>query len=360
MTKKCKGCGVEMQSDDKNALGYTPKEDADYCQRCFRLRHYGDVTINMQQGIEANKTFDQIAKLDALVCYVCDVFDLEDDLISRLNQKLDGKELLLVITKRDLLPDTFSNERLAHYLQQRLAQEGIKVKDIVICGHMNTNYEESKDALLDLMESIEAYRNGRDVVFMGVANAGKSTLINRLLSSSELTVSRNPGTTLDLVKIELPYFTLYDTPGIENHHSVLSWLDAKDLKNVIPSAQIRPRVFQIHQDQSFAIGGLARMDVTVKGDASVTAYFSRELDVHRGKLEKADELWQKHFGKDFVPTISKSLSDFQTFTAPKMEKGTKMDVVIHGLGWFCLSGDVKSVSVRVPKGIYVTFRKAMI
>ena len=38
--KICKGCGVVLQSSDAAAIGYTPKMEADYCQRCFRIRHY--------------------------------------------------------------------------------------------------------------------------------------------------------------------------------------------------------------------------------------------------------------------------------------------------------------------------------
>ena len=35
MTKYCKGCGVLLQNEDENALGYVPTLDASYCQRCF-------------------------------------------------------------------------------------------------------------------------------------------------------------------------------------------------------------------------------------------------------------------------------------------------------------------------------------
>ena len=64
MTKYCKGCGVLLQNEDENALGYVPTLDASYCQRCYRIRHYGDVTINMQQGIESNATLEKINKID--------------------------------------------------------------------------------------------------------------------------------------------------------------------------------------------------------------------------------------------------------------------------------------------------------
>ena len=48
-----------------------------------------------------------------------------------------------------------------------------------------------------------------------------------------------------------------------------------------------------------------------------------------------------------------------TYHAPEMTE-EKMDVVIHGLGWFCVSGKVSDIYVRVHKGIHVSFRKAMI
>ena len=49
---KCIGCGAQLQTADKNAPGYTPKADAQYCQRCFRLIHYDDLTLSMKTGID--------------------------------------------------------------------------------------------------------------------------------------------------------------------------------------------------------------------------------------------------------------------------------------------------------------------
>lgn len=37
MTKYCKGCGVRLQDEDREAIGYTPNLEKDYCQRCFRI-----------------------------------------------------------------------------------------------------------------------------------------------------------------------------------------------------------------------------------------------------------------------------------------------------------------------------------
>ena len=62
--KICKGCGVVLQSSDAAAIGYTPKMEADYCQRCFRIRHYDDVVISMKQGIDSDAVLQMIMALD--------------------------------------------------------------------------------------------------------------------------------------------------------------------------------------------------------------------------------------------------------------------------------------------------------
>lgn len=360
MTKYCKGCGVELQNDDKTALGYVPKLDATYCERCFKIRNYGEVTIQMSQKIESNKTLDKISKINGIVFWVVDLFAFESSMISRLNQKLNTDDIILVLTKRDVLPKTLSDKKIIEFVEFRLKEENTKVKDIIICGYLLKHNDEAKACIHNIYSHIEAYRKDKDVVFMGVANAGKSTILNQLLKSEDLTTSRHPGTTLDLVPIKQDGYTIYDTPGIENHHSVLTFLSPKDLKTVIPTKPIKPFVSQIYEDQSFAAGGLARLDVVVKGKASVVGYFSRSLSIHRGKLENADNLWNKHLNEMLVPCLDTSMLTMHTFQAPKIKSKQKLDIVIHGLGWFCVSGDIQDIYVRVHKGINVSFRKAMI
>lgn len=358
MTKYCKGCGALLQNEDQNAIGYVPTLDSSYCQRCYRIRHYGDVTINMQKGIESAETFEKIDKLDGVVFWVVDLFAFEASMIPRLNQKLPGKEIVLVLTKRDVLPKTLTDRKILEFVDDRLREEGIHVEAAIILGGLLKGGEECEHSIELLQEAPRRYAHEQNAIFMGVANSGKSTLINRLLSSSDLTTSRNPGTTLDVVTIMNGDHYIYDTPGIENHHSILTHIPAKDLKTLIPTKPVRPLVTQIYENQSFAVGGLARMDVYTNGKATVVGYFSRSVSVHRGKLEKADELWKKHLGGMLSPALDTSLETMHTYHAPHFEG--KLDVVIQGIGWFCVSGDIKDIYVKVHKGIFVTFRKAMI
>lgn len=42
MNKKCLGCGVELQDENMLLDGYTVNLENDLCQRCFRLKNYGE------------------------------------------------------------------------------------------------------------------------------------------------------------------------------------------------------------------------------------------------------------------------------------------------------------------------------
>lgn len=357
---KCKGCGATLQNDNKDAIGYSPKVEAEYCQRCFRLTHYGDVMISMQQGIDSDAILAKIATMDALVLWVVDLFDVEANIVKGMNRHLVGKDIVLVATKRDLLPDSVGNEKIAQFLLKRLKAYGIEVLGIVICGDLAQNaQDEDNYSIKEIHKAIRKCRNNRDVVVMGMANAGKSTLLNAMLQKAYTTVSRHPGTTIDFNKIKYHDYYVYDTPGLTRDDSLLTHIDDSLLKQIIPLKTIKPTVFQLKEDQSIAIGGLVRLDLSGCERVSCACYFSPMLSIHRGKLENANKLWSEHLGQDMlVPTLDTNYADMKMAESAMLPP--KMDIVIHGLGWFCVSGDIKNIKVFVNKKINITFRGAMI
>lgn len=344
---KCKGCGVELQNVDTKMIGYSPKIDGDYCQRCFRLKNYDDVTLLVKQGETDSRIYEQIRNMDCLVCLVADLFDFEGSMIPGLRRHIGDKDILVIGTKRDLLPLTLSNNKLYSWVSKKLKEENINFKGFCVSAY------KGHDGVEEICDAITQLAKGREIVFMGVANAGKSTLINAILQNDSITTSRYPGTTIDMMKIETEIGTIYDTPGVMRKDNIVHYLDVKDLKSVIPAKTLKPRNYQLYEPQSLAIGGIARFDFPQGKDLTVTCYFNDSVNVHRGKYEKADDLWNKHYGELLVP-ICNSSNSFEEFKRYDfmIDANDKCDIMVHGFGWICISTSVKQkVTVYLPKNV---------
>lgn len=356
---KCVGCGAELQSTDPKQIGYTPKKDAQLCQRCFRIRHYDDVMISMKQGIDSDVVLKQVNELDALILWVVDLFDFEANLMPGMNRHLSGKDIVMVGTKRDLLPKTVGNEKLIQFIQKRCKAEGLNIQGIVLCGDLVHNSNDVENFSVDeIRNAIDVMRKGKDVAVIGMANAGKSTMLNALLGNDRLTTSRHPGTTLAISAIDMGDYKLYDTPGLTRMDSFLTHVKDEDLKTIIPAKTIKPIVFQLKDSQTLSVGGMVRLDLMNCKDVSCVCYFSERMKIHRGKTENAQKLWVDHLNELLVPSINENFREFKAVERHGIHG--RIDVVIHGLGWFCVSGDVEMIRVHTNENVKVTFREAMI
>ena len=50
--KYCEGCGVLLQDENILQEGYTTNLENDLCQRCFRMKNYGEYQTEHRQSIE--------------------------------------------------------------------------------------------------------------------------------------------------------------------------------------------------------------------------------------------------------------------------------------------------------------------
>lgn len=362
----CAGCGVHIQTEDKNALGYAPpsalKRDVIICQRCFRLKHYNEIQDVSLTDDDFLKILNEIGQTDALIVKIVDIFDFNGSWLPGIQRFAGGNPVLLVGNKVDLLPKSVNRAKLVKWMQTSSKENGLKPADVMLMS------ADKGDGVMDVAAEIDRLRDGRDVYIIGCTNVGKSTFVNRLIhefggdEEQMITTSQFPGTTLDLIDIPLDDGnTLYDTPGIINHHQMAHFVNAEELKLISPKKEIKPKVFQLNEGQTLFFGGLSRLDFVEGGRQSFICHVSNDLYIHRTKIEKADELYRDHLGELLYPPGDQTKKELPSLIGHELRiKEEKMDIVFSGLGWVTVSGKGTTVKAYAPEGVGVSIRKSLI
>ncbi|RPF55560.1 ribosome biogenesis GTPase YqeH [Aquisalibacillus elongatus] len=362
----CQGCGAAIQTEDETKAGFAPKSalqrDEVICKRCFRLKHYNEVQDVDMTADDFLNMLQEIEKHDALIVKVVDLFDVHGSFIHGLNRFVGKNPVVLVANKVDLLPKSINLNKVKKWMYRVAKEFGLKVNDIFFVSA--TKGIGMQEAAFEL----ERLRDGKDVFVVGSTNVGKSTIINYFIQNSNdekdvITTSYFPGTTLGFIDIPLDErSSMIDTPGIMNHHQMAHYLNDKDLKTITPKKEVKPKVFQLDEDQTLFIGGLARFDIeSAQERLGYVCYFSNEINIHRTKLEKADLLYDQHLGEMLSPPSEEALDNW-----PEMEERTlkisedKTDVLFSGLGWITVPNAGVTITAHVPKGVRVILREAII
>lgn len=361
----CQGCGVGIQTKDKQEPGYAPSSaltnETVICQRCFRLKHYNEVQDVSYTDQDFLDMISQISQSKGLIVKIVDIFDFSGSFIKSMHRLTGKNPIILIGNKVDLLPKSTNLNRLKHWMKKTAADLGLVVQDVyLISAAKGKGMDEVKHA-------IEHYRNANDVYVVGCTNVGKSTFINRLINETTgtkdaITTSYFPGTTLGFIEIPLDENTaLFDTPGVINRGQMAHYISNKDLKLITPTKEIKPIIHQLQSGQTLFIGGLARIDF-IKGEKQpFVCYFANQLSIHRTKLENADALYESHKGELLAPPSKKDLSQLPDWSTHTFKiTGDKKDIVIPGLGWITMSGEPATVSIHTPKTVAPALREAII
>lgn len=128
----------------------------------------------------------------------------------------------------------------------------------------------------------------------------------------------------------------------------------------MPKKEIKQRVYQLNEGQTLFFGGLARIDYVSGGKRPLICFFSNDLNIHRTKTEKANELWKSQLGSVLTPPHNAENFDLNNVKAVRLETGkAKRDVMISGLGFITIDEGAK-VIVRVPKNVDVILRNSIL
>jgi len=307
MIKKCIGCGSILQTKDITNDGYVREENYEVstlCERCFKIRNYGEYKVVEKSNKDFIPILENIGKTNDLVILVVDLFNVSNNL--EQIKKYMNNDILLVLTKRDILPLSVYDEKLKSYFEKL----NMNVIDTVLISSMkNKNFDE-------LMDKIYKYKKSDNVYVVGYTNAGKSTMINKIIynyfnKDIEITTSMLPSTTLNSIEIKLSdSLTIIDTPGILNEGDLSNFVDIKTLKKITPKKELKPITYQIKSSQSIIVDDIARIDIT--DNNSVTLYLSNALNIER----------------TFTP--KDKLSNLEKY---EFDINDNQDIVISGLGF---------------------------
>lgn len=252
---KCIGCGDII-------------EDKELCERCFRIKNYNDYKVVVKDNSNFISILKDVNKTNDLVLLVVDLFNIKD--LSEITKYIKN-DILLVLTKRDLLPNVYE-EKLLNY------NYNIKCVDKIIISS-NKNYQ------FDLLfEKINKYKKSNKVYVVGYTNSGKSTMINKLIYNyssniSSITTSPLPNTTLNTIEVKLnDQLTLYDTPGLLDSGDITNYVTGKELKRIIPNKVIKPITYQIKGKQIIIVDNYVRIEAE---NIDLTLFFSNFLNIKR-------------------------------------------------------------------------------
>ncbi|MFS8027231.1 putative nitric-oxide synthase (NADPH) [Helianthus anomalus] len=375
------------------------KEEVTVCARCHSLRNYGQVKNQTTENLIPDFDFDKLISTrlmkptgnadSTVVVMVVDCVDFDGSFPKRaaksLFESLEGgrdglprskklPKLVLVATKVDLLPSQISPTRLDRWARHRAKAHG--------APRLNGVYLVSsrKDlGVRNLLTFVTGLAGPRGHVWViGAQNAGKSTLINAFakkggVKATKLTEAAVPGTTLGILRIGgvlSAKAKMYDTPGLLHPYLMSMRLNREEQKMVEIRKELRPRTYRIKARQTIHVGGLMRLDLNQASVQTiyVTVWASPNVSLHLGKVENADEIWNKHAGVRLQPPIGVDrLSELGKWESREVKvSGTSWDVnsvdlSAAGLGWFSLGlkGEA-TLMLWTFDGIEITTREPLV
>lgn len=298
---KCQGCGIDLQRTNPSGLGYINDSNQHLCERCFKLKHYGQYQQVSLSNQEYQSIINKIPK-NALKVYIMDILYLDFNVLDSIRPKV------LVLTKRDLLPKSVKDEKIIEHITKKYPQ----LLGVYLISSKK-NYQ-----IDNLYQALQTY-SANKIYLIGKTNSGKSTLINCFLKNfnsqdqtKEVTVSMYPSTTLNKIQIPFPNFTLVDTPGLIDSTNIVNYLSKSDLKKITPLKEIKPKSCQVKEKGSILLDSFARIDYETSSSNSFVIYASNQLNIRFASLK------------------SETLKELPTKTFSLI---TSKDIVIPGLGF---------------------------
>ena len=333
MNKKCKGCGSVLQTVNVDLEGFVRSsvyEKSDYCERCFKIMHYGEYSVLDKKidtdGIVRNINSDPYA----CVAFLIDALNINDN-VKKYISKFKNKKYIL-ITKKDVLPKSLKEKKLIEYIKNNIYDT-----DNIMCISSVKNY--NIDAFLNKIDKDKVRR----LYIVGFTNSGKSTFINHLLTSNlkkpTITTSSIPNTTASYITIKLSNkLTIVDTPGFIDNNAIYNFVDYNKVVKLYPKKEIKVKTFQTRSGYAIVVNDILRIENVGDKSNSFSFYMNDKLRYEKVKA-KNDKL-------KILPNLIFDIDE-------------PTDILINGLGFIRITkpGSVKVHALDIK---LISKRRSMI
>jgi len=356
---KCPGCGVELQTTDPNKIGYIPESSLlersePICQRCYRIKHYSDNIAPevIHYSLSDLKTIS--AECD-ITFVVVDLLDIEGTWSEAIRKAVKSK-LFVLLNKFDLIPK---------HIDARQIIEWFSGEYKIPPGQLQPVSSVNNFGIKPLMKILNRTHK---CCFTGATNAGKSTLLNKIITKegySQSTASPFSGTTLGRVKRTLKSgTTIIDTPGIEVKQRMMQFISPEERHLVFKTDKLTRKTYKPEPGQTIFFGGLCRIDIedTARdGYSPIFQLFSgHNIVYHLTHQSDAEDFHKRQLGKLLKPPFSPMSYENITWQQHPLSIIAGEDLAISGLGWInCKRGPLE-ISLIVPRGIGLHQRKALL
>ncbi len=350
---KCYGCGVDLQTKDKEKIGYVTegalKKEHALCMRCFNIRNYSKNIVRDYEDEQFIEILSNLPK-NNLIVMIVDIFDLNSTLLPEIIEIIKGSDVLLFVNKADMLPDDVNIDRLLEKIVTMYVDLDLKIVNGALISakyHFNIDYAK---------ELIDNYKQDRDIYIVGVSNVGKSQFIESLLTECEIlnsnvTVSHFPATTINVLRFKYDDNYIYDTPGVINRSQIIHYIDESDIKYLYPK-KLKSIVYQLREGTTLFIGGLLKIDVL--SEVAITVFCSELITIHRRKTEGSEQFFIDHKEDILKLNYSNSSLTTNTFSLKADE-----EIVVNGLCWFKVN-DSSAVKLTLHENVGVEVRDKLI
>ena len=373
ISKKCAGCGIELQFEDEKKEGYVPEEkfitEGDLlCQRCFKIKNYGKNSVNNFKSEDYSKEVLNSVKKSDIILPIFDIIDFEGSFTEEILDYLRDYRSIVLVNKTDLLPGFVHPTEIADWIKDRLAEEDIVPENIAFIS------AKSKYGINGVIRKIKSIFPDKKVkaVVLGVSNVGKSSVINLLLGKNKITTSKYSGTTLKSINNKIPdtNITITDTPGLIPKEKRLSdMISVETGLKLVPVGEISRKTFKLEEGQVFMFDAFCWFKVKKNNIVNKTeeetgykpifsAYSSKNVKFHLTKEERVEELLEGDFFELLKGEEKKKYfeNEFVTF---KITVKENEDLVISGLGWINVKRGPLAIELTVPKVVKTVVRPSI-